>query len=187
MRLLWLNQQLKPYDLQVNGFIFWAKHDDVIKWRHFPRYWPFFAANSPVPGEFPTQRPLTKSFDVFFDLRLNKRLCKQSWGWWLETPLRPLWRLRNNSLTFISYHIPGVATIFAEACNITHSIRETFRCQRWGILILEPRVPREGHSTDICTGWTPVAKLQSDTRSKWHLCIILLGTNSIPFCLLLFP
>ena len=34
------------------------------------------------PGEFPTQRPVTRSFDVFFDLRLNKRLSKQSWGWW---------------------------------------------------------------------------------------------------------
>ena len=28
------------------------------------------------PGEFPTQRPVTRSFDVFFDLRLNKRLSK---------------------------------------------------------------------------------------------------------------
>ena len=27
--------------------------------------------NSPVPGEFPTQRPVTRSFDVFFELRLN--------------------------------------------------------------------------------------------------------------------
>ena len=32
------------------------------------------AGNSPVPGEFPTQRPVTRSFDVSFDLRLNKRL-----------------------------------------------------------------------------------------------------------------
>ena len=31
------------------------------------------AGNSPVPGEFPAQRPVTRSFDVFFDLRLNKR------------------------------------------------------------------------------------------------------------------
>ena len=43
------------------------------------------AGNSPVPGEFPTQRPVTRSFDVFFDLRLNKRLSKQWWGWWVET------------------------------------------------------------------------------------------------------
>ena len=32
----------------------------------------------PVPGEFPAQRPVTRSFDVFFDLRLNKQLSKQS-------------------------------------------------------------------------------------------------------------
>ena len=32
------------------------------------------AGNSPVPGEFPTQRPVTRSFDVYFDLRSDKRL-----------------------------------------------------------------------------------------------------------------
>ena len=50
------------------------------------------AGNSPVPAEFPAQRPVTRSFDVFFDLRPNKRLSKQSWGWWFEPPSRPLWR-----------------------------------------------------------------------------------------------
>ena len=49
------------------------------------------ARNSPVTGEFPAQRPVTRSFDVFFDLCLNKRLSKQSWGRWFETPLCPLW------------------------------------------------------------------------------------------------
>ena len=47
-----------------------------------------------VTGHFcgePAQRPVTRSFDVFFDLRLNKRLSKQSWGWWLETLSCPLW------------------------------------------------------------------------------------------------
>ena len=32
------------------------------------------------PGEFPTQRPVARSFDVFFDLRVNKRLSKHSWA-----------------------------------------------------------------------------------------------------------
>ena len=53
------------------------------------------AENSPVPGEFTAQRPVTRSFDVFFDLRLNKRLSKQSWGWWFETLSHLLWRHRN--------------------------------------------------------------------------------------------
>ena len=44
------------------------------------------------PGEFPSQRPVTRSFNVFFDLHLNKRLSKQSRGWQFETPSRPLWR-----------------------------------------------------------------------------------------------
>ena len=61
-------------------------HDDVIKWKHFPRYWPF------VRRIHRSQRPVTRSFDVFFDLRLNKRLSKQLWGWWFETPSHPSWR-----------------------------------------------------------------------------------------------
>ena len=48
------------------------------------------------PGEFPTQRPVTRSFDVFLDLRLNNRLSKQWWGWWFETPSRSLWRQCND-------------------------------------------------------------------------------------------
>ena len=41
------------------------------------------------------ERPVTQSFDVFFDLCLNKRLSKQSWGWWFETLSHPFWRQRN--------------------------------------------------------------------------------------------
>ena len=52
----------------------------------------FCAGNSPVTGEFPAQSPVTRSFDVFFDLRLNKRLSKQPRGWWFETPSGSLWR-----------------------------------------------------------------------------------------------
>ena len=53
------------------------------------------AGNSPATGEFPTQRPVTRSFDVYFELRPNIQLSKQSWGWWFETLSRPLWRHRN--------------------------------------------------------------------------------------------
>ena len=64
-------------------------------WRHqmetFSSLLAICAGNSPVPGEFPAQRPVTWSFDIFFDLRLNKRLRKQSWGWWFEAPSCPLW------------------------------------------------------------------------------------------------
>ena len=70
-------------------------HNDISWWSHqmetFSALLAICAVNSPVPGEFTTQRPVTRSFDVFFDLRLNKRLSKQSWGWWLETLSCSLW------------------------------------------------------------------------------------------------
>ena len=64
-------------------------------WRHqmetFSALLAICAGYSPVTGEFPAQRPVTWSFDVFFDLLLSK----QSWGWWFETPSCPLWRHSN--------------------------------------------------------------------------------------------
>ena len=57
-----------------------------------------FRVTGPLCGEFtgprwiPAQRPVTRSFDIFFDLLLNKRLSKKSWGWWFETLSRSLWR-----------------------------------------------------------------------------------------------
>ena len=50
-----------------------------------------FRVTGPGTGEFPAQRPVTRCFDVFFDLRPNKRLSKQSWGWWFETLQCSLW------------------------------------------------------------------------------------------------
>ena len=68
-------------------------------WRHqmeaFSALLAICEGNSPVAGEFPTQRPVTRSFDVYFDPRLNKRLSKQSSGWWFETLSRPFWRHSN--------------------------------------------------------------------------------------------
>ena len=59
------------------------KYDDVIL--------ALFSGNSPATGEFPTQRPVMGSFDVFFHLGLTKQLIQQSWGWWFETASRTLW------------------------------------------------------------------------------------------------
>ena len=61
------------------------------------------AGNSPASAEFPARRPVTRSFDIFFDLCLNKRLRKQSWGWWFETLSRPLWRHCNDTNRFYRY------------------------------------------------------------------------------------
>ena len=82
---------LIPY-LLTNQHSPWCRH----QMETFSALLVLYAGNSPVTGEFPAQRPVTRSFDIFFDLRLNKRLSKQSWGWWLDTPSRPLWRHCND-------------------------------------------------------------------------------------------
>ena len=70
-------------------------------WRHqmetFSALLAICAGNSPVSGDFPAQRPVTKRFDIFLDLRLHKRLSKQSRGWWFETLSCPLWRQCNDT------------------------------------------------------------------------------------------
>ena len=82
-------------------------------WRHqmetFYALLAICAGNSPVTGEFPAQRPETRSFDVVFDLHLNKRLSKQSLGWWFKTQSRPLWRHCNVNASHlkIRYHEVG--------------------------------------------------------------------------------
>ena len=76
-------------------------HHYIAWWRHqmetFSAILTICTGNSLVIGEFPAQRPVTRSFDVFFDLRPNKRLSKQSWGWWFETPSCPLCRHCNGT------------------------------------------------------------------------------------------
>ena len=74
-------------------------------WRHqmeaFSALLALCVGNSPVTGEFPTQRPVTRSFDVFLGLRLNKRLSKQSCGRWFDTPSHLLWRHCNVNIDVI--------------------------------------------------------------------------------------
>ena len=97
-----------PVDL-VNSRSRLIRYKDDSWWRHqieaFFALLAFCAGNSPVTGEFPEQRQVTRSFDVFFDPRLNKRLSNQSWGWWSETPMCPLWRHCNVYPTFEIWQI----------------------------------------------------------------------------------
>ena len=71
-------------------------HDDVIKW----------------------------SFDVFFDLHPNKRLSKQPWGWWFETPPWSLWRQCDDSNFF-------AVRISWSTRNMKNSWQFDCRCTDW--------------------------------------------------------
>ena len=101
------------------------------------------AGNSPVSGEFPAQRPVTRSFDVFFDLRLIKRRSKHSWGWWFETLSLPLWRHCN------------------DRCMITSGHRNAFRIigQLWG----------EPHRRIVLTKTQKCWGVCYDNNPRWRL------------------
>ena len=103
----------------------------------------FNTGNSPVTGAFPSQRPVTQSFDVFFDLRLNKRLSTHSRRRWFETPLRPLWRHCNgfniiwNMLDLLSwlvfcwlcYQLLMISSDLFTVCAVFNSSYRTERCE----------------------------------------------------------
>ena len=102
-----INFELFISDETVWKVKFWDPPRLSAWWRHemetFSALLAICAGNSPVPGEFSAQRPVTRGFDIFFDLRLNKRLSKQSCGWWFETLSCLLWRHCNVIFTTLGW------------------------------------------------------------------------------------
>ena len=99
-------------------------------WRHqmetFSALLAICAGNSPVPGEFPTQRPVTRSIDVNLDLRLNKPYSKQSWGWWSKTLSRLSWRHcnENDLCPFQNYQL--LSLVYHTGSYIISSTKDSF-------------------------------------------------------------
>ena len=60
--------------------------DDVMTWKRFSRYWPFVMGIHRLPMDSHHKGPVTRDFDIFFDVSLNKQLSKQAICWWFETP-----------------------------------------------------------------------------------------------------
>ena len=72
----------------------------------FPALMALCQGNPSATGGFPSQKPVTRSFDVFFDLRRSKLLIKHSRRRWFETPSRSLWR-HPNDFTQHTYYTPA--------------------------------------------------------------------------------
>ena len=122
----------------------------VTWWRHqmetFSMLLAICPVNSSVTGEFHTQRPVTRSFDVFFDLHLNKRLSKQWWGWWFETKknqiecfrtLTAVWIHRGlqNDAENLKGHRRGALSIFEIIFMATFKIAQTEKWLIWLIWV----------------------------------------------------
>ena len=70
-------------------------HDDGMKWKHFPRYWPFVRGSHRSPVNSPQKGQWRGALVFSLICTLNKRLSKHSWCWWFETPSHSLWRQCN--------------------------------------------------------------------------------------------
>ena len=123
------------------------------------------------PGEFPTHRPVTRSFDVFFDLRLNKPLSKQSWGWWFETLSRSLWRHRND--------------LAWEIINVKSSVHSV---TKWPVVrlkecIISPQILRSPKKLSLSIGMRSaipssyIGNHQSKMLTDWSCCLVNLMNN----------
>ena len=108
-------------------FFFFRSHDEVNKWKHFPRYCPFVRVN---PTWIPSQRQVTRSCDAFSDLRLNKGLSRQSRHRWFETPSHhyvtviETWHFQVNVIT-----IPTVTTVMRN-CELVCKLASVFKFDR---------------------------------------------------------
>ena len=171
-------------------------HADVMKWKHFPLYWPFVRGIHPWPDEFPSQRPVTRSFDVFFDLRLNKPLSKQClsvclssqniWGWLFNALL--------DCFTFLKLgtaKVCALGVLLVMLCShgvsltrsLTHGSKPMVSCVRINyiaglILDLHPANTRcRYNATPPLTGWgqtwnRPCIAFLVKICNQWHIPIV---------------
>ena len=94
--LRWAWSKMYEHHIKVNSRMMTSSNGDIF------RVTGHLCGEFTGPGEFPAQRPVTRSFDACFGLGLNKRLSKQSRGWWYETPSRSLWLHRNGMRLWMS-------------------------------------------------------------------------------------
>ena len=109
--LQWHHMSMKGHAAQITKSCWRQPHiDGHLKplytwWRHqmdkFSMLLALCEGNQPMTSGFPSQRPVTRSFDVFFDLHKNKRLGNNR-RQWFEAPLCSLWRHCNVSPAYYS-------------------------------------------------------------------------------------
>ena len=113
----------------------------------------FCAGNSPVTGELHTQRPVARSFDVFFDVHLNQQMSKKWRRQWFETPSCSLWRHCNVCMLYSRLY---------STCSCLPEIRWSDSLNSYGVF--HPSGPKFRRS---CTKpW----KKQRLNRSFWNAC-----------------
>ena len=114
-------------------------HDDVIKWKHFPRYWPFVRGIHRSPVYSPHKGQWRGTF-MFSLICLNKQLSKQFRRRWFEMPLRSLWRLRN-AHHHTAHEINRIATYLSYGIVYGKGPRIPLSLKRANVITSVPQSP----------------------------------------------
>ena len=123
--------------------------------------WNIFRVTDPLCGELTGLRwtPRTKASDAellcFLWSALNKLSSKQWWGWWFETPSRPLWRHCNvikyspsSGVLYNAYSSKWVISIFFSNNNTSHTSWNVRESNKSNILAVSWR--KMWKTTDVC-------------------------------------
>ena len=128
------------------------------------------------PGEFPTQRPVTRSFDVFFDLRLNKRVSKQPSGWWFETLSRSLWRHCNVFMCFCWFW----AIIYVTQYHISQP--DEYACiNPMNLLRTDPNENKPKQNITVCIFHVTYQELTHWGRDKIAAIFQMIFSDALPW------
>ena len=107
-------------------------HDDVIKWKHFPRYWRFVRGIHRWPVNSPHKGQWRGALMFFFYLCLHKLLSKHRWGRWFEMPSRPLWRhcnvfgVQGGTSLYLCHCFMNDMFLFMKSCNFYNYADDNF-------------------------------------------------------------
>ena len=140
------------------------QHDDVIKWKYFPRYWPFVRGIHPSTVNSPHKSQWRGALMFSLICALNKLLGKQSRGWWFETPSRSLWRHWNITVIFGSPLILKYGTLDNGTCRDLHP--------HWVLLATPCLLPRI---------WEFIHTQHRNTTRSGKIGIVMLRVDKFPY------
>ena len=151
-------------------------HDDVIKWTHFPLYWPFVWGIHRSPVNFPHKGQWRGA--LIFSLicmRLTKRLCKQSRRRWFETPSCSLWRHFNDHLGNIGLETRLISSAYLQFYLLIVYVQDTqiwhyWPCSPSGI---EAEIFREKFINNITADTVAPWIAKSSAIDIWHFNLLL--------------
>ena len=141
-----------------------------------------YSGNSPVTGEFPAQRPVMQSFDVFYDLRLNQQSSKQWRRRWFETSSCPLWRHCNVGRRKLHSWCRGVFCTWDHLWIYNPTKAHIWRSERtrkhlpeypdWDIIDAVPSAPSDALAIAMTSQWaqwllkSPASRLFTESFSQ---------------------